>query len=157
MNMTIERRSKMRYPLELNVRYQTLETRAPTGGSGQTVNMSSSGLLVAGQAELSEGTRLRVTVEWPSLLNGNTPLQLVTIASVVRCTESSFAVAFENYQFRTMSRKAKLQEPAQQARELPKLAAAGGGFAAAESRHPSTQSHSRGGTRSLALVPLLKA
>jgi hypothetical protein len=148
--MTTERRSKVRYPLELNVRYQTLEVTAPMAGAGQTLNMSSSGLLMMCQTELSEGTRVRVTVEWPSLLNGNTPLQLVTVGAVVRHTESSFAIAFENYQFRTMSRKAKTSIPL----EMPALAsvAVGGtGLPAGDTRIGSP--HGRGSARSLSLVP----
>ena len=149
--MTIERRSKMRYPLELNVRYQTMETQATTAGAGQTVNMSSNGLLVAGHADLSEGTRLKLTVEWPSLLNGNTPLQLVTVGSVVRATDSNFAVAFENYQFRTMGRRMQ-QQPVPETQPLPRLAI-GGALAAAADSH-FAPSHARGGARSLSLVRL---
>ena len=148
--MIIERRSKMRYPLELNVRYQTLETQASIAGAGQTVNMSSNGLLVAGHAALSEGTRLKLTVEWPSLLNGNTPLQLVTVGSVVRATDSNFAVAFENYQFRTMARRSR--QPVLEAQPLPRLAV-GSALPAGGDSH-FVPSHARGNTRSLSLVRL---
>ena len=144
--MTTERRSKVRYPLELNVRYQTLEVTAPVAGAGQTLNMSSGGLLMTCQTALSEGTRVKATVEWPSLLNGNTPLQLVTVGVVVRNSESSFAIAFENYQFRTMSRKAKTNVPV----ELPALASMavnGTGLPAAEGRVQPPYS------RGLSLVP----
>ena len=48
---------------------------------------------------------MKVTIEWPSLLNGITPLQLVTIGKVVRRKGPTLAVALEHYQFRTMSRK----------------------------------------------------
>ncbi|HUA18163.1 MAG TPA: PilZ domain-containing protein [Bryobacteraceae bacterium] len=152
--MTIERRSKMRYPLELNVRYQTLETRAASAGAGQTVNMSSNGLLVACHAAPDEGTRLRLTVEWPSLLNGSTPLQLVTVGSVVRATDSNFAVAFENYQFRTMGRTARQPDAILETRPLPKVAMGGAGALppAMDSRPASP--YGRGLTRSLSLVKL---
>ncbi len=149
--MTIERRSKMRYPLELNVRYQTLESKTAGAGAGQTVNMSSSGLLVTCDAALREGTRLRLTVEWPSLLNGNTPLQLVTVGSVVRATESNFAVAFENYQFRTMGRKAREAETVLETLPLPRVAVGGAGLPpVADTRLASP--YGRGMTRSLSLV-----
>ncbi len=55
--------------------------------------------------DLQEGARMKVTIEWPSLLNGTTPLQLVTIGKVVRRKGSVVAVALEHYQFKTMSRK----------------------------------------------------
>jgi hypothetical protein len=47
---------------------------------------------------------MQLTIEWPSLLNGATPLQLVTFGKVVRSSQGGFAVAVESYQFRTMKR-----------------------------------------------------
>ena len=102
--MSYERRIKSRYPLELNVRYQTLGGAHPVAGLGQTVNLSSSGMLLACANNIPEGTRLKIFVEWPSLLNGTTPLQLITVGTVVRCTAFGVSVVFESYQFRTMSR-----------------------------------------------------
>jgi hypothetical protein len=99
-----ERRVKSRYPLELNVRYQTMGASGPVAGVGQTVNMSSSGMLLACRSDISEGTRLKIFVEWPSLLNGTTPLQLITMGTVVRRNEIGLSIAFESYQFRTMGR-----------------------------------------------------
>jgi hypothetical protein len=101
---TIERRSKARYPVKLTVRYRTVGRHQTVNGVGQTLNMSSGGLLVSAQHEVSAGLRLEVNVEWPLLLNGNVPLQLVAYGKVVRCGGSMFAIAFAQYQFRTMSR-----------------------------------------------------
>lgn len=102
--MQNERRVKSRYPVELNVRYQTMGVAGPVAGVGQTVNMSSSGMFLACASNVSEGERLKMYIEWPSLLNGTTPLQLITVGTVVRCTEIGISVVFESYQFRTMSR-----------------------------------------------------
>jgi len=106
--MNIERRFKARYPLELKVRYHTFGKTSVISGEGRTVNLSSSGVLVASSDKVSDGARLKLTIEWPSLLNGTTPLQLVTFGRVVRSNESGFAVALEHYQFRTMKRRADL-------------------------------------------------
>jgi hypothetical protein len=100
----MERRVKARYPLELNVRYHTLGRSNPVYGVGRTLNLSSNGALVASPDKMTEGVRLKLTIEWPSLLNGTTPLQLVTYGKVVRSSEDGFAVALETYQFRTMKR-----------------------------------------------------
>jgi hypothetical protein len=102
--MENERRVKSRYPLELNVRYQTIGAAGPGAGVGQTLNISSSGMLLACASNIPEGTRLKLFVEWPSLLNGTTPLQLITVGTVVRCTQIGISIAFDTYQFRTMSR-----------------------------------------------------
>jgi hypothetical protein len=102
--MVNERRVKSRYPLELNVRYQTMGAAGPGAGAGQTLNISSSGMLLACASNIPEGTRLKLYVEWPSLLNGTTPLQLITVGTVVRCTQIGISVVFDSYQFKTMSR-----------------------------------------------------
>lgn len=99
-----ERRVKARYPVELNVRYQVLCADGPIAGVGQTVNMSSGGMLLACASNVAEGSRIKLFVEWPSLLNGTTPLQLITVGTVVRSTPYGISVVFESYQFRTMSR-----------------------------------------------------
>jgi hypothetical protein len=102
--MDKERRVKSRYPLELNVRYQAMGAAGPVAGVGQTVNMSSSGMLLACASQIPEGTRLKIYVEWPSLLDGTTPLQLITVGTVVRVADIGISIIFESYQFRTMSR-----------------------------------------------------
>ena len=61
-------------------------------------------MLLACASNIPEGTRLKIFVEWPSLLNGTTPLQLITVGTVVRCTQIGVSVVFDGYQFRTMSR-----------------------------------------------------
>lgn len=105
LDMITERRSKVRYPLELRLRYQTVDCGLEVSGQGQTINVSSSGLLMVSESDITEGSRLKVTLEWPSLLNGTTPLQLVTVGTVVRRLKSNLlAVALEKYQFRTKKR-----------------------------------------------------
>jgi hypothetical protein len=97
----IERRSSVRFPLELRVRYRILG-RGYAFASGWVVNMSSGGVLVDCRHEISAGSRLELDIEWPSLLDGRVPLQLVTVGRVVRSDLSSFAVALGQHQFRTM-------------------------------------------------------
>src|SRR6202167_4124394 len=103
--MENERRVKSRYPLELSVGYQTIGAAGPGAGAGQTSNISSSDMILACASNIPEGTRLKLFVEWPSLLNGTTPLQLITVGTVVRSTPIGVSVVFDSYQFKTMSRK----------------------------------------------------
>lgn len=100
----MERRSKTRYPLSLKVRYRTRGQSLPFR-EGRVVNISSGGILVISQHELSVGAELEMRVEWPSLLDGLIPLQLVALGKVMRCGVSSFAVLFSMYQYRTMRSK----------------------------------------------------
>jgi hypothetical protein len=108
LEMDKERRAKSRYPLEWTVRYQTMGTASPVAGVGRTVNVSSGGALIACSSNIREGIRIRAVIEWPSLLNGTTPLQLITIGTVVRRLNSGLAIAFEGYQFRTAGRRANV-------------------------------------------------
>ncbi len=103
----IERRSRVRYPVKLAVRYRTMGRKQHFNGVGQTLNMSSAGLLVSAEHEVSAGARMEVNIEWPLLLDGTVPLQLVAVGRVVRCASSVFAVSFAQYQFRTMGRVLK--------------------------------------------------
>jgi len=97
-----DRRSNARYPVELNVRYRILTNGPALVGVGRTLNVSSRGLLIASEQRIvRDGSRLRVSVEWPSLLNGKTPLQLIAVCRVIRCLPMAFAVKMERYQFRT--------------------------------------------------------
>jgi hypothetical protein len=102
----MERRSKIRYPLVLNVHYRT-PGRSVHGGAGQVVNMSSGGAFIVSSHTLAVGAELEVCMEWPPLLDGWVRLQLVAFGRVVRCSESSFALSFRRHQFRTL--KSKLQ------------------------------------------------
>ena len=97
----LDRRSKVRFPLELRVRYRSLTRRCPMAGIGVVKNISRSGVLVSSEQVVGEGARVELNIEWPSLLDGRVPLQVVTIGRVVRCEPSSFAVVLAHYQFRT--------------------------------------------------------
>lgn len=101
----LERRSKIRYPVSLNVKYRTVGRSNRISGVGRTLNMSSGGLLIAADQRTEVGAKIELNVEWPSMLDGSIPLQLVAVGRVVRCLESGFALSFTQYQFRTMSRK----------------------------------------------------
>ena len=74
-------------------------------GEGRTVNMSSRGLLIASEeAKVNAGARLQLTVDWPSLLHGITPLQLIVSCRVTRSLPEEFAVEMDHYLFRTKKR-----------------------------------------------------
>lgn len=100
----MERRAKVRYPLDLRVRYHTLNKKSLVRGVGRTRNMSSVGALVIAQQEIRQGALVEMSMEWPLVLEGEIPLQFVTIGKVVRRDESCFAVVFHSHEFRTTKR-----------------------------------------------------
>ena len=120
----IERRSKVRYPLPLKIRYRALG-QALRYGEGQAVNLSSGGVLVISQQELQVGAELEISIEWPSLLDGWIPLQLVARGSVVRRGAFNFAVCFRRHQFRTLKRKLPTIAPSGPGAKMPPGSLAG--------------------------------
>jgi hypothetical protein len=105
-----ERRIKFRYPLDLNVRYRCPSAGSLVSGAGLAVNLSSGGVLVASQHQLNVGALVVMSIEWPFLLDGRTPLQLIAVGRVLRGGDCHFAAAFERHEFRTM--KPSIQSPA---------------------------------------------
>jgi len=107
----IERRERIRFPLELRARYRTLERRRPLVGRGWVMNMSSGGVLVASSHEISTGAGLELSIEWPFLLDGRVPLQLVASGKVVRSGIASFALLLTRHQFRTTKKRIVVLDP----------------------------------------------
>ena len=102
-----ERRAKMRFPLDLPVRYRTVGGGRPRSGEGRVLNVSSCGILILRRHQLSVGVHVELRVEWPLLLDGRIGLQLVARGKVVRCGKAHFAVEFQKHQFRTASVKSR--------------------------------------------------
>ncbi|MBZ5608264.1 MAG: PilZ domain-containing protein [Acidobacteriia bacterium] len=100
----IERRTKARYPIELQLHYHSLAKRNPINGTGRTLDMSSNGLLITSEVGVNPGAWLEISIQWPSELDGGIRLQLIAVGKVVRSAESNFAVEFHRYEFRTMRR-----------------------------------------------------
>ena len=97
-----ERRVKFRYPLQLTVRFRYIAEGARFFGQGLAINVSSGGVLVASEHQVVDGAPVKMSIEWPSLLDGRVPLQLIAIGWVLRRGASHFAATFERYEFRTM-------------------------------------------------------
>lgn len=106
----VERRSKVRFPVRLKVRYRCLDHHRFAAGEGQTLDMSSSSLLVMCRQAVEPGSRVEVVIDWPSQLDFRIPLQLIVIGRVVRAGGGTFAVEFAQHQFRT-ARSKPLRKP----------------------------------------------
>jgi hypothetical protein len=109
-----ERRSKVRYPLELSVRFRSFPKGSLLFGAGRTIDVSSGGVLVVSQhvvshQEIGVGALIEMSMDWPSLLDGRISMQLFAIGRVIRRRPFVFAVSFERYEFRTV--KSSIQPP----------------------------------------------
>jgi hypothetical protein len=97
-----ERRFKFRYPLDLSVRFRFSVAGSVISGDGLAVNVSSGGVLVACHHDVRVGALMELSIEWPLLLDGRTPLQLIAMCRVLRRGAHHFAAKFERYEFHTM-------------------------------------------------------
>jgi len=60
---------------------------------------------VASEHQITVGALVEMSIEWPSMIDGRIPLQLVAVGRILRreecCGTSRFAATFERYEFRT--------------------------------------------------------
>lgn len=97
-----DRRSTDRFPIESELRYKLVENKgAAEGGTGRTLNMSSSGVLFTSETQLPVGRRVELSVDWPAQLNEQCGLKLVALGRIVRSSAESAAIRIDKYDFRT--------------------------------------------------------
>ena len=98
-----ERRESNRFPLERPVRFKILNRKNDAEpGRGQTVNMSSTGVLFTTDQELMPGRRIELSISWPAQLNDTCKLKLVAKGRVVRTEADKAALEIQQYEFRTL-------------------------------------------------------
>jgi len=103
-----DRRAHVRFPITLDVRYSVSRrgARAQTG-SGQTIDLSSSGLRFAVDGPLEPGLKLTVAITWPVLLDDRVELQLIVTGAVVWSSATETALRIQRHDFRTRSVRLK--------------------------------------------------
>jgi PilZ domain len=107
-----DRRASVRFPLSLDLRYSVSHRRAPLEtGSGQIIDLSSSGLRFATQGPLEPGLKLDVAIIWPVLLDEHVQLQLVVTGVVVWSRGTETALQIKRHDFRTRSVRLKATSP----------------------------------------------
>ena len=107
-----ERRNQIRFPIELDAHY-AVDRRNDLSGSGQTVNISSNGVLIRCPHELSPDTSIRVVIEWPVPLADVSALALHIHGRVVRSDPGLVCVQFSRHELRTQPK------PASQVQDIP--------------------------------------
>jgi PilZ domain len=95
-----DRRASIRFPVTLDIRYSVSHRPAETG-SGQIIDLSSSGLRFAAQGPLEPGLKLDVAINWPVRLDGRVQLQLILTGTVVWSSETEIALRIQRHDFRT--------------------------------------------------------
>jgi hypothetical protein len=100
--ISLDRCASVRFPVSLKVRYSAAVRRGPVENrSGQTINVSSSGLSFTADRPLPIGQKLDLSIDWPFRLDGDVQLQLVASGVVVRTSGAVTAIRLERHDFRT--------------------------------------------------------
>jgi hypothetical protein len=101
-DLSSDRRTSVRYPLNLEVRYSVAGRRgAVETGYGRTIDMSSSGLSFTADKPVPIGHKLDLSIDWPARLDGDVQIQLVASGVVVRNSGAVTALRIERHEFRT--------------------------------------------------------
>ena len=96
-----DRRTKLRFPLKLGMRYRALNGAGVRDWrSGESLNFSSTGLLFTSGEKLAPGQDLEALVDWPVRLDNRVPLGLAIRGTIVRIAGDQMGMLFDNYEFR---------------------------------------------------------
>ena len=95
-----DRRTRLRFPLDMDLRYQVSWHATSMSGTGQVVNISSKALAFRTGAPLHPGMRLSVSVAWPTKLD-ECKLRFVFEGVVLRASDGLVVATIERPQFRT--------------------------------------------------------
>jgi hypothetical protein len=100
-----DRRAKQRFRIEREMRYKLLEDgEIIATGSGNTVDIGSSGVAFVAEETLSPGAFVELSISWPALLDESCPMRLIVFGRVVRATGRKGACTVDKYEFRTQAR-----------------------------------------------------
>ena len=98
-----ERRQDRRYQLQLELRWKLIRRRRVLDvGTGQTIDVSSGGILFDAGRHLPEGLNVELSISWPVLLHNVAPLQLIAAGKIVRGDGRRVAIQTVQHEFRTV-------------------------------------------------------
>ena len=107
-----ERRAKYRFPIRREVRYKVLEDDTiVAAGSGETLDVSSGGVGMSIDQQLTLGAFIEVSISWPALLDATLPMRLIVFGRVVRTESGMAACTIDKYEFRTQARRLQIATP----------------------------------------------
>jgi hypothetical protein len=98
-----ERREDRRYTLRLAVKWKLIRRRLVLdSGVGQTIDLSSGGILFNAGREMPEGLKVELSIAWPVMLHEVARLQLLSAGRIVRSNSPQVAFQMTTHQFRTV-------------------------------------------------------
>ena len=110
LGITPQRRRDRRYALQLDLRWKLVRRRRVLEtGTGRTLDVSSSGILLDAGRPLPEGHNLELSVFWPVLHQNVSPLYLSVIGRIVRSEGCLAAVQMVQHELETAGIEADQQ------------------------------------------------
>lgn len=100
MSQNLRRISGISYPLELPIRYETLDGKRVTG-TGRTQSVSSDIMRIECDQPLAAYCKIRLVVAWPAVLPDGTGLNLWIQGEVLKSASQRMTVKVIRYEFRT--------------------------------------------------------
>jgi hypothetical protein len=115
-----ERRGDRRYAIHLELKWKLVRRRRVLdSGTGHTVDLSSSGILLDVGRYLPEGHNLDLSISWPVLLHDVAPLRLSVTGRIVRSDGGKTAIQMVQHEFRTAGISADQRSALAAAPQLP--------------------------------------
>ncbi len=109
----VDRRLNRRYDLRLDLRWKLVRRKKVVDqGTGATHDLSSGGVSFEAGRPLSHGLTAELSISWPALLDGVSPLQLVISGRVVRSDGGRIAIRIARHEFRILSLKTNVAKAA---------------------------------------------
>jgi hypothetical protein len=131
-----DRRQDRRYTIQLDCRWKLIRRRRVLDtGTGQTVDLSSGGLLFNAGRHLPEGLNVEISVSWPVLLHNVAPLQLIVSGRIVRARGGMIAIRTIQHEFRTAGVAADQRTPAPSPTRTPPILTSPAVFASLGKMH----------------------
>jgi len=95
------RNASRRYPMSYGLRYVMAPPAPAWPGAGETLWMSRHQVAFLAKGPACVGDKLQLFIEWPVLLLGEVPLQLVATAEIVQRAGPLNVAKLTKYEFRT--------------------------------------------------------
>ena len=107
-----ERRSGVRFPIRMNLRYRMLHKglETPSEISGCVLDISSTGILFTPGLNHREGAVVSLSIDWPVLYDDGFPISFSVLGSIVRSDHRGTAVRILRHGFRLFREGARLTE-----------------------------------------------
>jgi hypothetical protein len=97
-----DRRQDRRYHLRMELAWKLIRRRRVLDtGIGQTIDISSGGILFDAGRPLPEGLDVELSISWPVLLNDVVAMQLAANGRIVRGNGGQVAIQTVQHEFRT--------------------------------------------------------